>query len=48
VELRGLQEGRYTVRDYVNQVTLGEVSKENPRIDLSFEKNLLVEVYPVR
>jgi alpha-galactosidase len=47
VEFKGLREGTYTVRDYVNKVTLGEVSQQNPRLDVAFEKNLLVEAYPV-
>ena len=48
VELRGLQEGKYTVRDYVSQVKLGEVSKADPKINLDFAKYLLIEVYPVK
>jgi alpha-galactosidase len=46
VELRGLEEEVYTVRDYVNNVTLGEVSRANPKLPVSFTQHLLLEAYP--
>jgi alpha-galactosidase len=48
VELRGLEADRYKVRDYVNNVDLGEVTKADPKINFKFQKNLLIEVYPVK
>jgi alpha-galactosidase len=47
VQLRGLVASRYAVRDYVNGVELGEITKENPMINFSFRKNILIEVYPI-
>jgi alpha-galactosidase len=47
IELRGLTKPKYKVRDYVNNVELGEVSKENPRMNFTFKQNLLIEVFPV-
>jgi alpha-galactosidase len=47
IALRGLTAKRYKVRDYVNDVDLGEVTKENPTMKFKFRKNLLIELYPV-
>lgn len=43
VELRGLPPGRHRVRDYVNGRDLGEVEGPVARLDVRFEKSLLVE-----
>jgi alpha-galactosidase len=47
IALRGLTEARYKLRDYVNDIELGEVTKENPVANFTFRKNLLIEAYPV-
>jgi alpha-galactosidase len=45
IELRGLDENvTYTVVDYFNTKDLGEVSSDNPIIDVSFKDFLLLEV----
>ena len=45
--LRGLEPGtKYKVRDYANRVDLGEVSAEQPRLNVSFKENLLLELTP--
>jgi len=47
VELRGLDKGKeYVVRDYLNEVALGTVSGNDPRLQVAFEDDLLIEVYP--
>lgn len=46
VEFRGLKNGTYKIRDYVNNVDLGTVSADNPVKELSFSRNKLVEVFP--
>ena len=46
VELRGLK-GTHRVRDYVNDRDLGQVSETAPRLDVSFERFLLLEARPV-
>jgi alpha-galactosidase len=48
IELRGLKAERYKVRDYVNNVDLGEVRRQNPKMNFKFQKNLLIEVFPVK
>jgi alpha-galactosidase len=48
IELRGLTSERYKVRDYVNNVDLGEITKQMPSMNFKFQKNLLIEVYPVK
>jgi len=47
VALRGLGEGRYTVHDYVNQADFGSVSGPSVRLDVTFEKYLLLEAVPI-
>lgn len=47
IELRGLTADRYKIRDYVNDVALGEVTKESPRLNAKFQNSLLIEAYPV-
>ena len=48
IELRGLTADRYKVRDYVNGLDLGEVTKEHPQLEAKFDRSLLIEAYPVR
>ena len=47
VSLRGLAAGRYRVRDYFNERELGEVSEANPRLQLEFDRFLVLEALPV-
>lgn len=47
VSLRGLSAGRYRVRDYFNDRTLGEVSGNLGRLQASFKGFLLLEAVPV-
>jgi alpha-galactosidase len=47
VKLKGLTKLKYQVRDYVNDIVLGEVTKEKPTMNFKFEGSLLVEVYPI-
>ncbi|AWL04524.1 glycoside hydrolase family 36 protein [Massilia oculi] len=47
VELRGLKEGRYRVRDYVEDRDLGEVSAASNKLKIGFEQALLLEAIPV-
>ena len=46
VELRGLQPGRYRIRDYVNDRDLGEVRAPGATLELDFEHSLLIEALP--
>jgi len=46
IELRGLGEGAYRVRDYVNDRDLGVVSGARKTIDTAFEHALLLEAVP--
>jgi len=48
IELRGLTGDKYKVRDYVNDLDLGEVTEADPQLNAKFENSLLIEVYPVR
>ncbi len=48
IEFRGLKEGSYKVRDYVNNVDIGTVTADNPKIELTFSRNLLLEAWPVK
>src|SRR5262249_4479543 len=47
VQLRGLQPGRYRIRDYVNDRELGEVSAPGATLDVKFERSLLIEALRV-
>lgn len=47
IEFRGLKEGNYTIRDYVNDRELGTIDAVNGKKNISFSLNLLVEVTPV-
>jgi len=44
IELRGLQAGKFRVRDYVNERDLGVVDSRSPRLDVNFFRALLLEV----
>lgn len=46
IELRGMKEGSYIVRDYFNGKELGEVNGSNGKINAAFSDFLLLEVYP--
>ncbi|MBS0387862.1 MAG: alpha-galactosidase [Proteobacteria bacterium] len=46
VQLRGLQPGRYRIRDYVNDRDLGEVRAPDATLAVDFEHSLLVEALP--
>lgn len=46
VELRGLNEGSYTVHDYENNVDLGTVSGPMGTLEVDFGNHLLLEVLP--
>lgn len=48
IEFRGLKEGNYTIRDYVNNKELGNIDAVNSRKNISFNRNLLVEVTPIK
>jgi alpha-galactosidase len=43
IELRGLQPGKYRVRDYVNNQDLGEIDASSPTLSAAFKGSLLVE-----
>jgi alpha-galactosidase len=47
VELRGLEPGRYTVRDSVSGADLGAIDAARPSLAVSFTGSLLVEAVPV-
>ncbi|WP_312487568.1 glycoside hydrolase family 36 protein [Massilia timonae] len=47
VELRGLGNGRYRVRDYVEDRDLGEVSAASNKLKIGFKQALLLEAIPV-
>ncbi|WP_306395889.1 glycoside hydrolase family 36 protein [Telluria beijingensis] len=47
VELRGLGNGRYRVRDYVEDRDLGEVTAASNKLKIGFEQALLLEAIPV-
>lgn len=46
VDLRGLEDRKYSVYDYVNDKTLGTISGRNARLNVQFNGHLLVEVRP--
>src|SRR5690606_32149238 len=48
VELRGLDPGRYFVRDYVNNTDLESVSGPTARIPVVFDEYLLLECKPAK
>jgi len=46
VELRGLEDRKYSVVDYVSGTNLGTVSGRDARLAVAFDKHLLLEVRP--
>jgi alpha-galactosidase len=46
IELRGLSNKHYQVRDYVNDKDYGTISGPTARIHVEFQKNLLLEATP--
>ena len=48
IELRGLANGQYIVRDYVNNDTLGVVSGPGAKINVAFSNHLLIECSPAQ
>ena len=46
VELRGLEDRKYSVRDYVNGKDLGTVSGRSARLPVEFDRHLMLEVRP--
>jgi alpha-galactosidase len=46
IELRGLGPGSYQVVDYENGKTLGDVSSQNPKLQVSLTDHLLLEASP--
>ena len=47
IELKGLNHNKiYHVYDYVNRKNLGTIKGQNPSINVTFNKHLLIEVYP--
>ncbi len=46
VELRGLENKSYIIKDYVNQKMIGEVTGPKANIDLSFKGYILLEAIP--
>jgi len=48
LQIKGLSERSYKVIDYANNRDLGILKKEKPELNASFEKNLLLMVYPVK
>lgn len=48
IELRGLGDGLYDVDDYYQERQLGQVSRAAPRLDVPFERFLLLRARPTR
>jgi alpha-galactosidase len=46
VELRGLDKKSYSVMDYVNNKSLGNLKGPNAELEVSFVKHLLIEAKP--
>jgi len=46
VELRGLENKTYKVKDYVNNIELGEITGPSSLLPIKFSKNLLIECEP--
>ena len=46
IELRGLQDKKYQIIDYINEQDYGIVDGPNPTLYVSFEKSLLLEAVP--
>lgn len=48
IELRGLTESKYLIRDYVNNVEIATVNVNDPVFETNFTRNLLIEAIPVK
>ena len=48
IELRGLENKKYKVHDYVNKLDLGIVSGPKAKINPTFKEHLLIECIPVK
>jgi len=48
IEFRGLSNSRYLIKDYVNKMDIGTITKDNPILETSFIRNLLVEAIPLK
>lgn len=46
IKLRGLEKDNYQVTDYVNRQVSEKVKKDNPVVNVTFEKYLLLMAYP--
>ena len=46
MELRGLEDRKYAVVNYVDGTSLGSVSGHDAHVTVDFEKHLLLEVRP--
>jgi len=46
IELRGLEDRKYSVRDYVNGTDLGTLAGRDARLAVQFDRHLLLEVRP--
>ena len=47
IELRGLNEGQYQIKDYVNDIVLGTVVGPTNKLNTTFKGYLLLELVPV-
>ena len=47
VELRGLEDQKYKVFDYVNNKFISDVSGKNAKLSISFDKYLLIKAVPI-
>lgn len=48
VELRGLKNGKYKITDYVNEKELGEVEGDRSKLNVNFNKFLLIKAVQVK
>jgi alpha-galactosidase len=48
IEFRGLSNSKYLIKDYVNNLEIGTITKDNPMLETSFIRNLLVEAIPLK
>jgi len=46
IELRGLDKQEYKIVDYVNNVDYGTVMGPDPKLDVNFDKSLLIKAIP--
>jgi alpha-galactosidase len=47
IQLRGLENRRYQIKDYFNNRTLGEASNHQDRLPVAFDRFLVLEATPV-